>query len=56
MLLRRVPEKALIDERLKGAPELRHVVQLAKEKQVDVEYYPLRHYKCCGIIRKIADA
>lgn len=56
VLLRRVPWKALIDERLKGAPELRHVVQLAKEKQVDVEYYPLRHYKCCGIIRKIADA
>lgn len=56
VLLRRVPWKTLIDERLKGDPALRHIVRLAQEKQVDVEYYPLRHYKCCGIIRKIADA
>lgn len=56
VLLRRVPWKVLIDERYRGDPELGHVVRLAEEKHVPVEYYPLTHYKCCGIIKKIADA
>ena len=56
VLLRRVPWKVLIDERYRGAPELSHVVRLAEEKSVPVEYYPMIHYKCCGIIKKIADA
>ncbi|MDE6924308.1 MAG: cysteine protease StiP family protein [Acetatifactor sp.] len=56
VLLRRVPWKVLIDERYRGNPELSHVVRLAEEKQVPVEYYPLTHYKCCGIIKKVADA
>lgn len=55
VLLRRVPWKVLIDERYRGNPELGHVVRLAEEKHVPVEYYPLMHYKCCGIIKKIAD-
>lgn len=56
VLLRRVPWKVLIDERHKGKKELRHLVKLAEEKNVPVEYYPMRHYKCCGIIKKLADA
>lgn len=56
VLLRRVPWKVLIDERHKGKKELRHLVRLAEEKNVPVEYYPMRHYKCCGIIKKLADA
>ncbi|MCI8814106.1 MAG: cysteine protease StiP family protein [Lachnospiraceae bacterium] len=56
VLLRRVPWKVLLDEKLEGNPALKHIVRLAREKQVDMEYYPLNHYKCCGIIRKIADA
>jgi len=55
VLLRRVPWKVLIDERYRGDPELNHVVRLAKEKDVPVEYYPLTHYKCCGMIKKISD-
>ena len=55
VLLRRVPWKVLIDERYREAPELAHVVRLAEEKDVPVEYYPLSHYKCCGIIKKMAD-
>lgn len=55
VLLRRIPWKILIDERYKNAPDLAHLVRLAQEKQVPVEYYPLRHYKCCGLIRKMAD-
>lgn len=56
VLLRRVPWKVLIDERYRNSRELRHLIRLAEEKNVPVEFYPLKHYKCCGIIRKIADA
>ncbi|MBD5543818.1 MAG: cysteine protease StiP family protein [Lachnospiraceae bacterium] len=56
VLLRRVPWKVLIDERYKNDPQLGHLVRLAEEKKVPVEYYPLKHYKCCGIIKKLADA
>lgn len=55
VLLRRVPWKVLIGERYRGDPELSHVVRLAEEKNVPVEYYPLTRYKCCGIIKKMAD-
>ncbi len=56
VLLRRVPWKVLIDERYKADPQLSHLVRLAEEKRVPVEYYPLKHYKCCGIIKKLSDA
>lgn len=56
VLLRRVPWKVLIDERYKGSAQLEHLVRLAEEKNVPIEYYPLEHYKCCGIIKKLADA
>lgn len=56
VLLRRVPWKVLIDERYKEEPQLEHLVRLAEEKEVPIEYYPLKHYKCCGIIKKLADA
>lgn len=55
VLLRRVPWKVLIDERYRGDDQLAHIVRLAEEKGVSVEYYPLTHYKCCGIIKKMAD-
>jgi hypothetical protein len=45
-----------MDARYKEDPQLAHLVRLAKEKNVPVEDYPLVHYKCCGIIKKIADA
>ena len=32
------------------------LIRLAEEKNVPVEYYPLVHYKACGIIRQLADA
>lgn len=56
VLLRRVPWKVLIDDRYKDNAELGHIIRLAEEKNVPVESYPLRHYKCCGIIRKLAEA
>lgn len=56
VLLRRIPWKVLIDKKYRQHPELSHIVRLAKEKQVPIEYYPLEHYKCCGIIKKLAEA
>lgn len=56
VLLRRVPWKVLIDENHKDDVSLEHVRRLAQEKNVPVEYYPMEHYKTCGIIKKLADA
>ncbi len=55
VLLRRVPWRVLVAEGCREDPSLHHLLTLAKEKNVPVEYYPLRHYKACGIIRKLAD-
>ncbi len=55
VLLRRVPWRVLVAEGCREDPALHHLLTLAKEKKVPVEYYPLRHYKACGIIRKLAD-
>lgn len=56
VLLRRVPWKVLIDEKYKSDRSLRHILRLAEEKDVPIEYFPLQCYKCCGLIKKIADA
>ncbi len=56
VLLRRVPWKVLIDEKHKEDKALSHIVRLAEEKGVPIAYYPLKHYKCCGMIKKLADA
>lgn len=55
VLLRRVPWKVLIAEDSATDPCLDSIKQLAKEKGVSVEYYPLKNYKACGIIRDLSD-
>ncbi|MCI8281307.1 MAG: cysteine protease StiP family protein [Lachnospiraceae bacterium] len=55
VLLRRMPWKILIDERFRNDRSLNHILRLAEEKHVPVEAYPLHHYRCCGIIQKLAD-
>ncbi len=55
VLLRRVPWKVLIDQRYKNDAQLEHIIMLAAEKNVDIEYCTLSNYKCCGIIKKMAD-
>lgn len=55
VLLRRVPWKVLVGEQYRDDPSLAHIIRLSEEKQVPVEYYPLRHYKTCGIIKKLAE-
>lgn len=56
VLIRRVPWKLLIRTGEKNNPKLTHLLQLAKEKSVPVEEYPLQNYIACGIIRNMADA
>lgn len=54
VLLRRMPWKILVSS-LEDDAHLGHLYQLAKEKGVDVEAYPLKNYKACGLIREMAD-
>lgn len=56
VLLRRIPWKILIDRRYEKDAALAHIVRLAEEKSVPIEFYPLKHYRACGIIKKLADA
>lgn len=55
VLLRRIPWKVLVDTEHKDSRELAHIIRLAEEKNVPVKYYPLKHYRSCGIIKKLAD-
>lgn len=54
VLLRRLPWKVLVNPDA-DKNELGHIYQLAKEKGAAIEEYPLKCYKACGIIKKIAD-
>lgn len=56
VLLRRIPWKILINEKDKDSKYLKHILCLAKEKNVEVEYINLVHYKCVGIIKELEDA
>lgn len=55
VLLRRIPWKIIIDEKHRERPELKHILQLAKERNTDIEYAALAQYKCCGLIRQLSD-
>jgi len=54
VLLRRVPWKILVHS-MDDEENLGHIYQLAKEKNVDIEIYPLENYKACGLIKTMAD-
>lgn len=54
VLLRRVPWKILVHS-LNDEKNLGHIYQLAREKNVPVEEYPLKHYKSCGLIKDLSD-
>lgn len=56
VLLRRVPWKILVDKKYENDTALSHIVRLAQEKNVPIEYYPLKNYRTCGMIKKLADA
>lgn len=52
VLLRRMPEKILVYS-LSDEKNLGQIYQLAEEKNISVEKYPLQNYKSCGLIKKI---
>lgn len=54
VLLRRVPWKLLVRS-LDDQAHLGHLYQLAAEKGVELEEYPLQNYRACGLIKKLAD-
>lgn len=54
VLLRRVPWKILVHS-LNDENNLGHIYQLAREKNVPIEEYPLSHYKSCGLIKDLSD-
>ena len=54
VLLRRLPWKILVQS-LDDDEHLGHLYQLAKEKGAKIEVYPLKNYKACGLIRRLAD-
>jgi hypothetical protein len=57
VLLRRIPWKVIVNEKYASSIELKHIYQLAKEKNVtcEVSRVDLGNYKVCGIIRKLSD-
>ena len=54
VLLRRLPWKILVQS-LHDDAHLGHLYQLAKEKGAPLEVYPLKNYRACGLIRRLAD-
>ena len=54
VLLRRLPWKILVHD-LHDEKSLGHLYRLAKEKGAPLEIYPLKNYKACGLIRRLAD-
>ena len=54
VLLRRLPDKVLVHS-LSDEEHLGHLYQLAKEKGAPLEVYPLKNYKACGLIQRLAD-
>ena len=55
VLLRRVPWKILVAD-LHDEAHLGHLYQLAREKNVPLEVWPLKNYRACGLIQKLGDA
>lgn len=54
VLLRRIPWKILVYS-LDDHEHLGHIYVLAKEKKADIEVYPLKTYRACGLIKNLAD-
>lgn len=54
VLLRRLPWKILVHS-LHDDEHLGHLYRLAEEKGAPLEVYPLKNYRACGLIRRLAD-
>lgn len=56
VLLRRVPDVVIINKKCRGRDDLKPILRLAQEKNVNVVYRDFNCYKVCGIIKNMADA
>ena len=57
VLLRRVPWKVLISDKIKNTQDITHIVQLCTERDVPTEVCDIGNYSVCGIIKNLgADA
>lgn len=54
VLLRRVPYKVLVNKNA-NPKYLQHILRLAEEKNVPVEYYDFKRYNVCGLIKDVSD-
>jgi hypothetical protein len=52
VLLRRIPWKVLVCDAT--AAELRPIIQLARDRNIEIVQHRMKHYKACGLIRKLA--
>jgi len=55
VLLRRLPWKVLINFKTANQKYLSHILQLCKDKNIEVINYPLKGYSVCGLIKNISD-
>ncbi len=55
VLLRRLPWQVLVHS-LTDEEHLGHLYQLAQEKSVPLQVYPLQNYRACGLIQNLADS
>lgn len=53
VLLRRIPWKVLVKDL--NSPYLKHILLLAKERNVEIEEYPHMEYTCCGLIKNVGE-
>ncbi|MDP4083534.1 MAG: cysteine protease StiP family protein [Bacillota bacterium] len=51
VLLRRIPWKILVRDL--SSPYVKHILMLAKEKNVEIVSYPNLNYLCCGLVKSL---
>lgn len=60
VLLRRIPYKVLINSsigNIESDADIRHILELCKQKNIPIDRYPLGDYKVCGVVKEMgADA
>ena len=55
VLLRRVPDRVIVNKNTTEKEYLKHIYQLANDKNVPIEYRELKKYNVIGIIKDVAD-
>lgn len=53
VILRRIPYRVIVSDM--EDEKLKHIILIAKEKNIKVDILPLKSYRCCGIIKNLKD-